>query len=45
MWQQLLDDEARRDTALLIVSHRPAVLERADRTLVLDGGHVVSWTG
>ena len=45
MWEQLLDDETSRDTALLIVSHRPAVLERADRTLVLDGGHVVSWTG
>jgi ABC-type multidrug transport system fused ATPase/permease subunit len=45
LWDQLLDDDSRRDTAFLVVSHRPAVLARADRTLVLDGGHVASWTG
>jgi ATP-binding cassette subfamily B protein len=41
LWRQLLDDEAFRDAALLVVSHRPAVLERADRVVVLDGGRPV----
>ena len=41
LWDQLLDPDGRRDTAFLVVSHRPAVLERADRVVVLAGGRVV----
>jgi len=41
LWRQLLDDEAFREAALLVVSHRPAVIERADRLVVLDGGRPV----
>lgn len=39
LWGRLLDH---RDWTLLAVSHRPAVLDRADQVLVLDhGGHVL----
>ncbi len=41
LWDQLLDPDGRRHTAFLVVSHRPAVLERADRVVVLAGGRVV----
>jgi ATP-binding cassette, subfamily B, bacterial len=41
LWQQLFDDERTHDTAILVVSHRPAVLARADRVVVLAQGRVV----
>jgi ATP-binding cassette subfamily B protein len=41
LWDQLLDPHGRRHTAFLVVSHRPAVLERADRVVVLAGGRSV----
>ena len=40
MWRQLLDSEI--TTTLLVVSHRPAVLERADQIIVMDAGRRVS---
>jgi ATP-binding cassette subfamily B protein len=39
MWGQLLDGPDR--STLLVVSHRPAVLERADQVVVLDAGRRV----
>jgi len=45
LWRQLLDPEGEAGAgaaALLVVSHRPAVLARADQVIVLDGGRVVS---
>jgi ATP-binding cassette subfamily B protein len=43
LWEQLLDPQRpARPAALLVVSHRPAVLERADRVVVLDAGRVVA---
>jgi ATP-binding cassette, subfamily B, bacterial len=39
LWRQLLDEPGRvAAAALLVVSHRPAVLARADQLVVLDGG-------
>lgn len=38
LWGRLF---ARRDVTCLVVSHRRTVLRRADRILLLDGGHVV----
>ena len=38
MWSQLLDAGRKRETAILVVSHRPAVLKRADQVVVLTGG-------
>jgi ATP-binding cassette, subfamily B, bacterial len=40
MWRQLLDSTT--TTTLLVVSHRPAVLARADQVVVLDEGRRVS---
>jgi ATP-binding cassette subfamily B protein len=40
LWRQLLD--AATTTTLLVVSHRHAVLERADQVVVLDEGRRVS---
>ena len=40
MWEQLLDADGRR-APLLVVSHRPAVLERADQVVELAGGKAV----
>jgi ATP-binding cassette subfamily B protein len=42
MWSQLLDAGRRDETAFLVVSHRPAVLERADRVVVLADGRITS---
>jgi ATP-binding cassette subfamily B protein len=42
LWAQLLDDDGRRETAILIVSHRPAVLARADRVVELAGGRATT---
>ncbi|MEO7429156.1 MAG: ABC transporter ATP-binding protein, partial [Acidimicrobiales bacterium] len=39
LWRQLLDSSAA--TTLLVVSHRPAVLERADQVVVLADGRRV----
>jgi ATP-binding cassette subfamily B protein len=39
LWRHLLDGGA--TTTLLVVSHRPAVLERADQVVVLDRGRRV----
>jgi ABC-type multidrug transport system fused ATPase/permease subunit len=38
LWQRLLEDGARRGQTFLVVSHRRAVLERADRVLILSEG-------
>lgn len=38
LWRRLFE---RRDVTCLVVSHRHAVLERADRILLLEGGHIV----
>ena len=38
LWERLF---SRRDVTCLVVSHRRTVLRRADRILLLDGGHVV----
>jgi ATP-binding cassette subfamily B protein len=38
LWERLAH---RGDSTLLVVSHRPAVLRRADQIVVLDGGRVV----
>jgi ATP-binding cassette subfamily B protein len=40
MWRQLLDSEV--TTTLLVVSHRPAVIARADQVVVMDAGRRVS---
>lgn len=40
MWSQLLDSQV--TTTLLVVSHRPAVLERADQVVMMEGGRRVS---
>lgn len=40
MWRQLLDSAT--TTTLLVVSHRPAVLERADQVVRLDRGRRVA---
>jgi ATP-binding cassette subfamily B protein len=37
LWKRLFD---RQDTTVLAVSHRPEVLKRADRIVVLEDGHV-----
>lgn len=39
MWSQLL--AARAAAALLVVSHRPAILERADQVVELSAGRRV----
>jgi ATP-binding cassette, subfamily B, bacterial len=44
LWRQLLDEPGRDGTSgagatLLVVSHRPAVLARADQLVVLEAGH------
>jgi ATP-binding cassette subfamily B protein len=42
LWDGLLDPaRTAAPHALLVVSHRPAVLERADRVIVLDGGRIL----
>ena len=41
LWQSLLDGRATRPTCVA-VSHRQAVLRRADRVVVLDGGEVAA---
>jgi len=40
LWRQLLDSAT--TTTLLVVSHRPGVLERADQVVVLDRGRRVA---
>jgi ATP-binding cassette, subfamily B, bacterial len=39
LWNGLF---SRRDVSCLVVSHRRAVLQRADRILVMDGGRIVA---
>jgi ATP-binding cassette, subfamily B, bacterial len=42
LWAGLIGaDRERPPYALLVVSHRPAVLDRADRVVVLDSGRIV----
>jgi ATP-binding cassette subfamily B protein len=38
LWRQLLDEGTAGAAALLVVSHRPSVLARADQVVVLDSG-------
>jgi ATP-binding cassette subfamily B protein len=38
VWERLL---AEGDSAILLVSHRPHVLEQADRVIVMDAGRVI----
>ncbi len=38
VWERLLADG---NSAILLVSHRPHVLERADRVVVMDDGRVI----
>lgn len=38
LWSRLFDH---REATCLVVSHRPAALERADQILVVDGGRIV----
>ncbi|MDK1018466.1 MAG: ABC transporter ATP-binding protein [Actinomycetota bacterium] len=40
LWERLF--EARRDVAVLVVSHRHAALAQADRVIVMDAGRVVA---
>jgi ATP-binding cassette subfamily B protein len=43
LWAQLLDaDHPGRPGALLVVSHRPAVIARADQVVTLDAGRVLA---
>ncbi|HEV7213923.1 MAG TPA: ABC transporter ATP-binding protein, partial [Chloroflexota bacterium] len=42
LWERLF---ARRDATCLVVSHRRAALQRADRIVVLEGGQVVAQGG
>jgi ATP-binding cassette subfamily B protein len=45
LWDGLLSpDREGPPYALLVVSHRPAVLARADRVVVLDGGRILEPT-
>jgi len=37
LWERM---RARPDTTCLIVSHRPAILSRADQVITLDAGHI-----
>ena len=38
LWRRLFDH---REVTCLVVSHRPAALERADQILVVDGGRII----
>jgi ATP-binding cassette subfamily B protein len=40
LWRRLL--ERGREVTCLVVSHRPAVLRRADQVLVMDDGRLVA---
>ena len=45
LWDGLLSaDREGAPYALLVVSHRPAVLDRADRIVTLDRGRIASAT-
>lgn len=39
LWDRLLDGDAAHRPTLLVVSHRPRVLDRADQIVTLDRGH------
>jgi ATP-binding cassette subfamily B protein len=46
LWNGLLSpDREGPPLALLVVSHRPHVLDRADRVVVLDGGRILEPAG
>jgi len=43
LWDRLFKRRSERDVRCLVVSHRRATLERADKILVLEDGLVEAW--